>query len=121
DAGGRAAAGRPARAACRQPRAVPARRRPDPGLGGVSRGATALGHFGATLTMYVAVKGGERAIENAHALLAHPRRGDRAVAELSLEQLSEQLAAAVDRVMSEGSLYTRTRAAPSQSSRRAAA
>ena len=26
--------------------------------------------------MYVAVKGGERAIENAHALLAHARRGD---------------------------------------------
>ncbi len=27
--------------------------------------------------MYVAVKGGERAIENAHRLLAHERRGDR--------------------------------------------
>ena len=26
--------------------------------------------------MYVAVKGGERAIENAYALLAHARRGD---------------------------------------------
>ena len=26
--------------------------------------------------MYVAVKGGERAIENAHRLLAHERRGD---------------------------------------------
>jgi len=31
--------------------------------------------------MYVAVKGGERAIENAHALLADARRGDRGVAE----------------------------------------
>ena len=30
--------------------------------------------------MYVAVKGGERAIENAHRLLAHERRGDRDVA-----------------------------------------
>ena len=31
--------------------------------------------------MYVAVKGGERAIENAHRLLAHERRGDPAVPE----------------------------------------
>ncbi len=29
--------------------------------------------------MYVAVKGGERAIDNAHAWLAEERRGDRAV------------------------------------------
>jgi alpha-D-ribose 1-methylphosphonate 5-triphosphate synthase subunit PhnI len=61
--------------------------------------------------MYVAVKGGERAIENAHALLAHARRGDAAVPELSLAQISEQLALAVDRVMSEGSLYDRELAA----------
>jgi alpha-D-ribose 1-methylphosphonate 5-triphosphate synthase subunit PhnI len=61
--------------------------------------------------MYVAVKGGERAIENAHALLAAARRGDPAVPELSLEQISEQLALAVDRVMSEGSLYDRELAA----------
>jgi alpha-D-ribose 1-methylphosphonate 5-triphosphate synthase subunit PhnI len=61
--------------------------------------------------MYVAVKGGERAIENAHALLADVRRGDRSVAEISLEQISEQLALAVDRVMSEGSLYDRELAA----------
>ena len=57
--------------------------------------------------MYVAVKGGERAIENAHRLLAHERRGDRDVAEVSLAQISEQLALGVDRVMSEGSLYDR--------------
>ena len=37
--------------------------------------------------MYVAVKGGERAIENAHALLADARRGDPAVPEISLEQI----------------------------------
>src|SRR5664279_6156395 len=61
--------------------------------------------------MYVAVKGGERAIENAHRLLAHERRGDRAVAEISLSQISEQLALGVDRVMSEGSLYDRELAA----------
>ena len=61
--------------------------------------------------MYVAVKGGERAIENAHALLAHARRGDRSVADISLDQISEQLTLAVDRVMSEGSLYDRGLAA----------
>jgi alpha-D-ribose 1-methylphosphonate 5-triphosphate synthase subunit PhnI len=61
--------------------------------------------------MYVAVKGGERAIDNAHALLADARRGDRSVAELSLDQISQQLALAVDRVMSEGSLYDRELAA----------
>ena len=61
--------------------------------------------------MYVAVKGGERAIENAHALLADVRRGDRGVAEISLDQISQQLALAVDRVMAEGSLYDRELAA----------
>ena len=61
--------------------------------------------------MYVAVKGGERAIENAHRLLAHERRGDRDVPEVSLSQISEQLGLAVDRVMSEGSLYDRELAA----------
>jgi alpha-D-ribose 1-methylphosphonate 5-triphosphate synthase subunit PhnI len=57
--------------------------------------------------MYVAVKGGERAIENAHRLLAHERRGDPAVPELTLDQISGQLRLAVDRVMTEGSLYDR--------------
>src|SRR3978361_89197 len=61
--------------------------------------------------MYVAVKGGERAIENAHRLLAHERRGDRDVPELSLDQISEQLSLGVDRVMTEGSLYDRELAA----------
>ncbi len=61
--------------------------------------------------MYVAVKGGERAIENAHRLLAHKRRGDQGVAEIALDQISEQLGLAVDRVMSEGSLYDRELAA----------
>ncbi|MEO0945630.1 MAG: carbon-phosphorus lyase complex subunit PhnI, partial [Pseudomonadota bacterium] len=55
--------------------------------------------------MYVAVKGGERAIENAHAWLAEERRGDRDVAELTICQIREQLSLAVDRVMAEGSLY----------------
>jgi len=55
--------------------------------------------------MYVAVKGGERAIDNAHAWLAEERRGDRSVAELSVAQIREQLGLAVNRVMAEGSLY----------------
>ena len=55
--------------------------------------------------MYVAVKGGERAIDNAHAWLAEERRGDLSVAELSIPQIREQLALAVNRVMAEGSLY----------------
>ncbi|MFN3644823.1 MAG: carbon-phosphorus lyase complex subunit PhnI [Gemmobacter sp.] len=55
--------------------------------------------------MYVAVKGGERAIEAAHAWLAEARRGDPGVAELSVAQIREQLALAVNRVMTEGSLY----------------
>ncbi|HEV2955005.1 MAG TPA: carbon-phosphorus lyase complex subunit PhnI [Xanthobacteraceae bacterium] len=61
--------------------------------------------------MYVAVKGGERAIDNAHELLAQARRGDPAVPELTLAQISEQLALACDRVMAEGSLYDRELAA----------
>ena len=61
--------------------------------------------------MYVAVKGGERAIGNAHALLADKRRGDRATPEVTAAQIDEQLALAVDRVMSEGSLYDRRVAA----------
>ncbi len=55
--------------------------------------------------MYVAVKGGERAINNAHAWLAEERRGDTDVAELSIAQIREQLSLAVNRVMAEGSLY----------------
>ena len=61
--------------------------------------------------MYVAVKGGEAAIANAHSLLADRRRGDRSVPALRLDQIVEQLALGVDRVMSEGSLYDRELAA----------
>jgi len=55
--------------------------------------------------MYVAVKGGEKAIAAAHRLLARERRGDTSVPELTLEQIRAQLSLSVDRVMSEGSLY----------------
>ena len=61
--------------------------------------------------MYVAVKGGEKAIDNAHRLLAEERRGDPDTPELSLQQIDEQLSLAVDRVMTEGSLYDRDLAA----------
>ena len=55
--------------------------------------------------MYVAVKGGEKAIANAHRWLDEERRGDRSVAALSIKQITEQMALAVSRVMAEGSLY----------------
>lgn len=55
--------------------------------------------------MYVAVKGGEKAIDAAHALLARERRGDPDVPELDLTQIAQQLGRAVDRVMIEGSIY----------------
>ena len=55
--------------------------------------------------MYVAVKGGETAILNSYKLLAEQRRGDTAQAELSVDQIRQQLKLAVDRVMTEGSVY----------------
>ncbi|MCO6417423.1 carbon-phosphorus lyase complex subunit PhnI [Siccirubricoccus sp. KC 17139] len=60
---------------------------------------------------YVAVKGGERAIDAAHAWLAEARRGDATLPELSLEQIEQQLGLAVDRVMAEGACYDRGLAA----------
>ncbi len=53
---------------------------------------------------YVAVKGGEHAIDAAHAWLAEERRGDKSVPDLLLGQIEGQLGRAVDRVMAEGSL-----------------
>lgn len=61
--------------------------------------------------MYVAVKGGEKAIRNAHRLLAEARRGDERVPEIGIDQIMEQFGLAVDRVMGEGSLYDRELAA----------
>jgi alpha-D-ribose 1-methylphosphonate 5-triphosphate synthase subunit PhnI len=55
--------------------------------------------------MYVAVKGGAAAIESSWRLLETQRRGDTSLAALSVPQIREQLSLAVDRVMSEGSLY----------------
>lgn len=55
--------------------------------------------------MYVAVKGGEAAILHSYQLLAEQRRGDAGTPELSVQQIREQLKLAVDRVMTEGSVY----------------
>lgn len=55
--------------------------------------------------MYVAVKGGEKAIAQAHEQLGQLRRGDRRTPELSVSQIRQQLPLAVARVMAEGSLY----------------
>ena len=61
--------------------------------------------------MYVAVKGGERAIEAAHRLLADRRRGRRDVPPIGTVQIEEQLSLGVARVMAEASLYSPSLAA----------
>lgn len=55
--------------------------------------------------MYVAVKGGERAIANAHALLAKEGRGDLDLPRIDFAAVTGQLGLLVSRVMTEGSLY----------------
>jgi alpha-D-ribose 1-methylphosphonate 5-triphosphate synthase subunit PhnI len=55
--------------------------------------------------MYVAVKGGERAIANAHALLAKQGRGDPERPRIEQAAVAGQLGVLVARVMTEGSLY----------------
>ncbi|PUA18149.1 carbon-phosphorus lyase complex subunit PhnI [Glaciimonas sp. PCH181] len=61
--------------------------------------------------MYVAVKGGEKAIEESYLALARTRRGDPTLPELTVAQIREQMPLAVARVMTEGSLYDRDLAA----------
>jgi alpha-D-ribose 1-methylphosphonate 5-triphosphate synthase subunit PhnI len=55
--------------------------------------------------MYIAVKGGERAIEASRRLLDAARRGDRDVPALSVAQIEEQMGQLVGRVMAEASLH----------------
>ncbi|MDA0344706.1 MAG: carbon-phosphorus lyase complex subunit PhnI [Proteobacteria bacterium] len=55
--------------------------------------------------MYVAVKGGEKAIANAHLWLEEERRGPVTISSLSVDQIKSQMSLAVSRVMAEGSLY----------------
>ena len=61
--------------------------------------------------MYIAVKGGSEAIENSRRLRVEDRRGNREISEIDVRQIELQLGAAVDRVMTEGSLYDRELAA----------
>ena len=55
--------------------------------------------------MYVAVKGGEKAIANAHALLAKRGRGSADTPRIDYPQIRDQMGVLVSRVMAEGSLY----------------
>lgn len=55
--------------------------------------------------MYVAVKGGERAIDAAHDWLGRSRRGPTDQPALDTAQIRDQLSVGVARVMAEGSLY----------------
>ncbi|KKB62841.1 carbon-phosphorus lyase complex subunit PhnI [Robbsia andropogonis] len=57
--------------------------------------------------MYVAVKGGEKAILASYRLLDAYRRGDTTLPALSVAQIVEQMPFAVSRVMTEGALYDR--------------
>lgn len=55
--------------------------------------------------MYIAVKGGETAIDASRHLLEQARRGDPALPELDTAQVQQQLGLLAARVMAEGSLY----------------
>jgi alpha-D-ribose 1-methylphosphonate 5-triphosphate synthase subunit PhnI len=55
--------------------------------------------------MYIAVKGGEAAIQASQQLLDARRRGDLGVPALQVAQIAQQLRLLVDRVMAEASLY----------------
>ncbi|MDT1062160.1 carbon-phosphorus lyase complex subunit PhnI [Paracoccus sp. CPCC 101403] len=55
--------------------------------------------------MYVAVKGGERAIDAAHDWLGRAHRGPQEQPAMDTAQIRDQMALAVARVMAEGSLY----------------
>src|SRR5271170_5088217 len=94
-----------------KPHELSTRDRSDPRRGIAARRPAPFRRSHGRRLMYVAVKGGERAIRNAHALLADRRRGDRATPELTADQIDGQLTLGVDRVMSEGSLYDRRIAA----------
>jgi len=61
--------------------------------------------------MYVAVKGGEKAIAAAHQLQERLRRGADDQPELTCTQIPQQLGLAVDRVMTEGGIHDRELAA----------
>ena len=55
--------------------------------------------------MYIAVKGGEQAIEASLRLLDRARRGDPSIERIEAAQITEQLGALVDRVMSDAGVH----------------
>ncbi len=61
--------------------------------------------------MYVAVKGGEKAVTQSRRLVAKMRRGPRTIPSIRTDQIENQMSLGVDRVMAEGSLYDKTAAA----------
>ena len=61
--------------------------------------------------MYVAVKGGEKAVKQSRRLVAKMRRGPETVPPIRTNQIEHQMGLGVDRVMAEGSLYDNKAAA----------
>jgi alpha-D-ribose 1-methylphosphonate 5-triphosphate synthase subunit PhnI len=61
--------------------------------------------------MYVAVKGGEKAVANSRNLVAETRRGPKTIPAIQPVQIEHQMGLGVDRVMAEGSLYDKNAAA----------
>jgi len=55
--------------------------------------------------MYVAVKGGEKAVKNSRTLLKNICRGKKTIPRITNDQIENQLGLALDRVMAEGALY----------------
>lgn len=55
--------------------------------------------------MYVAVKGGEKAVQQSRRMVEKARRGRADIPQIRVDQIKEQLGLAVDRVMAEGALY----------------
>ena len=55
--------------------------------------------------MYMAVKGGEKAVHHSQKQLEKKRRGPESIPEIGSDQIQYQLGLAVDRVMAEGAFY----------------
>jgi len=61
--------------------------------------------------MYVAVKGGEKAVANSRNLVAETRRGPKTIPPIQSVQIEHQMGLGVDRVIAQGSLYDKKAAA----------
>lgn len=55
--------------------------------------------------MYVAVKGGQKAVKASRKMVDKKRRGSKQIPEITTQQIESQMGLAVDRAMAEGSLY----------------